>query len=120
MDEFEDSVCWKEVFLPSSNYPNGLGCIVATSYQLIIVYAFPTFQPPHDSGIKELSFFPRNCHFSVKHYHSLPYKTSYPHHMGQDRQTTITRDHEAGTITKAIKPFTLLDYRGVDVAKKWP
>ena len=40
--------------------------------------------------------------------------------MSQDRQTVITRDHEAGTITKAIKPFTLLDYRGVDMAKKWP
>lgn len=40
--------------------------------------------------------------------------------MDQDRQTTFTQDYVAGTITKSIKPFIVLDYRGVDMAKKWP
>ncbi|KAI5867562.1 kinase-like domain-containing protein [Durotheca rogersii] len=40
--------------------------------------------------------------------------------MAQDRQTVISRDDKKRIITKAIKPFKNLDYRGVDMAKKWP
>ncbi|KAJ2891330.1 hypothetical protein MKZ38_000561 [Zalerion maritima] len=75
----------------------------------------------HSAQISELRFLRLTTTLLLaNNLSSRPLTLKNPDSMSQDRQTVISRDDKRRIITKAIKPFTNLDYRGVDMAKKWP